>query len=345
MREEDIKYMRYAIKLASKGLGKTSPNPCVGAVVVKNGRIAGIGYHKFAGGPHAEVYALRQAGKKAKGAILYVSLEPCSHYGKTPPCVDTIIRSGIKRVVAAMKDPNPLNNGRGFAALKKAGVRTECGLLRDEACKINESFIKFVTEGMPFVTVKAAQTLDGKIAARTGDSRWISGEASRNLVHRLRSQVDAVMVGIGTVRNDDPLLTARTGKKNKRQPLRVILSGSRGISRRAKVLNSNGGDVIIAMPEPGTGRVAIRPVLAMLADRGVTSVLIEGGGETIASAFEEGVVDKVCFFIAPKIIGGRNAKTPVEGKGIARVNDAIRLRDITCRRVGADFLIEGYVRR
>jgi len=244
-----------------------------------------------------------------------------------------------------MKDPNPLNNGKGFAALKRAGIKTECGLLRREACKINESFIKFVTEGMPFVTVKAAQTLDGKIAARTGDSRWISGESSRKLAHRLRSAAAAIIVGSGTVRNDDPLLTARTGIKSKRQPLRVILSGSKGVSRCARVLNSRGGDVVIARPEPESGRVAIRPLLAILAGRGVTSVLIEGGGETIASAFEEGVVDKVCFFIAPKIIGGRDAKTPVEGKGIARVNDAIQLRDVTCRRIGTDFLVEGYVRR
>jgi diaminohydroxyphosphoribosylaminopyrimidine deaminase/5-amino-6-(5-phosphoribosylamino)uracil reductase len=345
MREEDIAYMKSAIELASKGVGKTSPNPCVGAVVVKNSRIIGKGYHRIAGGPHAEIYALRKAGKRAAGATLYVSLEPCRHYGKTPPCVDAIIRSGIKRVVVAMKDPNPLNNGRGLDLLKKAGIKTECGLLKNEASKINEPFIKYITQGIPYVTVKTAQTLDGKIASRTGDSRWISSEASRRIVHRMRSAADAIMVGANTVSIDDPLLTAREKGNGARQPVRVILSGKKAISRRAKVLNSRGGNVIIARPDARTGKVAMRALLAKLAGRGVTSVLIEGGGEVIASAFEEGVVDKVCFFIAPKIIGGRDAKTPVEGKGIAGISEAIKLKDMTCRKVGEDVLIEGYVRR
>jgi diaminohydroxyphosphoribosylaminopyrimidine deaminase/5-amino-6-(5-phosphoribosylamino)uracil reductase len=345
MRKEDKKYIGAAIELASAARGKTSPNPCVGAVVVKRGMIVGKGYHRYAGGPHAEVYALKQAGKKAKGATLYVSLEPCRHYGKTPPCVDMIRESGIKRVVAAMKDPNPLNNGKGLAALRRYGIRSESGIMQKEARELNRPFIKYMEEKMPFVAVKAAQTLDGKIATRTGDSKWVSNEASRRFVHKLRSEADAVIVGANTVVKDDPLLTARIKGIRAKQPLRVILAGRNGIPGNAKVLHSRGGKALVMMPDRKTGKVAIKKLLRVLAGRGVMSVLIEGGGEVIASAFREKVVDKVYFFIAPKIAGGRDAKSSVEGDGVANMKDSVVIRDITLHDMAGDILIEGYVRR
>lgn len=351
MDAQDKKYIAIALGLAKKAQGLTSPNPCVGAIVVKNNTIIGRGYHMRAGGPHAEIYALKQAGKNAKGATLYVSLEPCCHYGRTPPCVDSIYSAGIKRVVAAMKDPNPLNNGKGIAALKKHGIKTEVGVMEKAAGKLNEVFIKYVTKKMPFVTVKVAQSLDGKISTRTGDSKWISGAEARKFVHHLRGRVDAIIVGARTVLKDDPLLTARIkGVSAKRpsaagpikQPLRVILCGDSKIPASARLFSGGGGDVILARPRKD-GRVDIRSLLKDLAKRGVTHVLIEGGGEVIASAFEAKVVDKVCFFISPKIIGGRMAVTSVEGSGVGKVVKAIRLRDISLRKIGEDFLFEGYV--
>jgi diaminohydroxyphosphoribosylaminopyrimidine deaminase/5-amino-6-(5-phosphoribosylamino)uracil reductase len=364
MRAQDEKYIAATLGLAKRAEGLTSPNPCVGAVVVKGGRIIGKGYHKRAGGPHAEVLALRQAGRKAKGATLYISLEPCCHYGRTPPCVDSIASAGIKRVVAAMKDPNPLNNGKGIAALKRYGIRTDVGILEDKARRLNEAFIKYITKKMPFVTVKVAQSLDGKIATWTGDSKWISGEESRRFVHRLRAKVGAIIVGARTVLKDDPLLTARIkgrGVKQpltaslieskrkplmagfNKQPLRVILCGDSKIPSSARVLKSKGGEVIIAKARKD-GRVDIKALLKDLARRGVTHVLIEGGGEVIASALEAKAVDKVCFFISPKIIGGRQAVTSVEGLGAGKVSKAVYIRNATVRKLGGDFMIEGYVR-
>jgi len=343
MRREDEKYIRLALELAKKAKGMTSPNPCVGAVIVKDGRIVGKGYHRFAGGPHAEIYALRQAGKKAEGATMYVSLEPCSHYGRTPPCVDSIMKAGIRRVVAAMQDPNPLNDGKGLAALKEKGIKTGVGILGAEARRLNEDFIKYITKEMPFVTVKVAQSLDGKIATRSGDSKWITGEKSRRFVHKLRSEVDAVIIGARTLLKDDPLLTARLKGKKVKQPLRIVLVGRTKVPPKARILNSEGGEVLIPLPKNKGGRVDIRSLLKELAKREVTSVLIEGGGETIASAFEAGVVDKVCFFIAPKVIGGRQAPTSVEGRGVEKIGKAIRIKNMTSHKIGDDFLIEGYV--
>ncbi|MFA6356486.1 MAG: bifunctional diaminohydroxyphosphoribosylaminopyrimidine deaminase/5-amino-6-(5-phosphoribosylamino)uracil reductase RibD [Candidatus Omnitrophota bacterium] len=345
MRNEDKKYIKLAIGLAAIARGRTSPNPCVGAVVVKGGSIIGKGYHKFAGGPHAEVYALRKAGKKAKGATLYVSLEPCVHYGRTPPCVDMIRKCGIKRVVAAMKDPNPLNNGKGIDILRRYGIKAESGLMEEEARELNRPFIKYMEEKMPFVAVKAAQTLDGKIATRTGDSKWISNEESRRFVHKLRSESDAIIVGANTVINDDPLLTSRIKGVRAKQPLRVILAGRKGIPKESKVLRSKGGEVLVIAPDRKTGRVNLKKLLRELAARGVMNVLIEGGGEVIASAFRERLVDKIYLFIAPKIAGGRDAKTSVEGDGVARIKDSTDIRDIVLHDMCGDLLIEGYVRR
>ena len=343
MRSEDEKYVKIALELAKRSKGMTSPNPCVGAVIVKDGKVAGKGFHRFAGGPHAEIYALRQAGKKAEGATMYVSLEPCSHHGRTPPCTDAIIRSGIKRVVAAIKDPNPVNNGRGLRILGRRGIKTRVGFLETEARELNEDFIKYITKKMPFVTVKVAQSLDGKIATRTGDSKWITGDKAREFVHKLRSEHDAVMVGAGTVLKDDPLLTARVRGKRVKQPLRIILAGRTRIPYKARILNSIGGNVVIAATKEKNGRVDIKSLLRELAKRQITSVLIEGGGETVASALEAGVVDKIYFFMAPKIIGGRKATTSVEGEGAEKAGKAIRLKNMSFRKIGDDIMIEGYV--
>jgi diaminohydroxyphosphoribosylaminopyrimidine deaminase/5-amino-6-(5-phosphoribosylamino)uracil reductase len=302
----DEKYMRLALELARKGRGKTSPNPIVGAVVVKNGKIIGEGYHKKAGLPHAEINALRQCGRLAKGAALYVTLEPCCFFGRTPPCTDAIIKSGIKKVVIASEDPNPRNNGRGIRFLKSHNIIVKTGVLRQEAQRLNEVFEKYITTGMPFVILKMAQTLDGKIATKTGDSKWISCDKSRNLVRNLRRQVDAVMVGANTARIDKPQL------KDARR--RIFIPA---------------------------GRINLRNFLKALGKKQITSVLCEGGGELAASLLKDGLVDKIMFFIAPKIIGGRNTKTSVEGEGISRIRQAIRLKDMCARKIGDDLLITG----
>lgn len=367
MRSEDEKYMRLALELAKRGKGLTSPNPCVGAVVVKDGKVIGKGYHRKAGGLHAEIYALRQAGRRAYGATLYVSLEPCRHYGKTPPCVNTIISSKIKRVIAATKDPNPLNNGKGISILRRRGIEVELGILEAEARKLNEAFIKFITTGIPFVTVKVAQSLDGKIATHTSDSKWITCERSREFTHKLRSEVDAILVGVETVLKDDPLLTARLKVKSiNKQPTKIILDSKLRTPINARIFSKDSpGKVMIAttklapkdkrevlqkkgaeilMIESKDGKVNIKTLLRILGKNEITHILIEGGAEVIASAFEAKVVDRVLFFLAPKIIGGREAPTSVEGIGVNRVSKAIRLKDIRFERMGDDFLVEGYVR-
>lgn len=365
MRREDEKYMRLALELAEKGRGLTSPNPCVGAVVVKDGRIIGKGYHKKAGGPHAEIYALRQAGRRAKGATLYVSLEPCRHYGRTPPCTDTIISSKVKRVVAAMKDPNPLNNGKGLMILKRNGIRVKVGILEDEVRRLNETFVKYITTKIPFVTVKSAQSLDGKIATRSGDSKWITCECSRKFTHRIRSQADAILVGVETILKDNPLLSVRPKNKNLKQPAKIILDSRLRTPVVARIFSKDSpGEVIIATTKVASKnrqralkkkgaeilvikskdkKVDIKSLLRILARKEFAHILIEGGGEVIASAFEANVVDKALFFIAPKIIGGKQSPTSVEGIGINRISQAIRLRDIRLERICDDFLVEGYV--
>jgi diaminohydroxyphosphoribosylaminopyrimidine deaminase/5-amino-6-(5-phosphoribosylamino)uracil reductase len=256
-----------------------------------------------------------------------------------------IRRCGIKRVVAAMKDPNPLNNGKGLGILRRYGIKAESGLMEEDARELNRPFIKFMEEKMPFVTVKAAQTLDGKIATRTGDSKWISNEESRRFAHKLRSESDAIIVGANTVIKDDPLLTSRIKGARAKQPLRVVLAGRKGIPGTSRLLHSKGGEVLVVAPGRKAGRVNLKKLLKELAARGVMSVLIEGGGEVIASAFRERLVDKIYLFIAPKIAGGRDAKTSVEGDGVARVKDSVNIRDIVLHGMCGDLLIEGYVRR
>lgn len=364
--DEDERYMWLALDLAAQGMGGTSPNPMVGAVLVKDGEIIGTGYHQKAGGPHAEVIALDAAGDKARGATLYVTLEPCSHTGKTPPCADRVIAAGIRKVVTAMQDPNPLVNGRGLVKLKEAGIKVKTGILEEKAARLNEAFVKYITEKRPFVTMKAAITLDGKIATRTKASRWISGERSREQGHRLRNQNDAIMVGIGTVLADNPSLTTRLPEGG-RNPLRVVVDSSARMPLEARVVNENPektliyatedapservavlrekGVSVVQLPAAAGGRVPLDKAMDDLGQRQVISVLVEGGSALNYSLLEAGLVDKVYFFVAPVIFGGEQAPSPVGGKGVATVEEAWRIRDIEISRCDADLLVTGYIDR
>ena len=362
---QDKRLMQRALALAQRGLGKTSPNPLVGAVLVRRGNVIGKGWHKRAGGPHAEIFALRRVN--ARGATLYVTMEPCSTWGKTPPCTDTIIATGMKRLVVAATDPNPKHAGRGFTILRRAGIRVESGLFADEATDMNEVFNKWITTGMPLVTAKAAMSLDGKIATRTGDSRWITSKASRREAHKLRASVDAVMVGANTVIRDDPQLTVRHGVPGK-QPLRIVVDTRGRVSMNSVFLHHKHrkrtiavttmlssvrwrrslaalGVEVLVVGRKG-GRVDLRAALKALGQRNITSVLVEGGGELLGSLFDARLVDKVAFFYAPIVIGGREAITVVAGAGATKVKQAVRLRDCRWRRIGkGEILVEARVKQ
>jgi diaminohydroxyphosphoribosylaminopyrimidine deaminase/5-amino-6-(5-phosphoribosylamino)uracil reductase len=354
--------MRLALELAEKAKGRTSPNPMVGAVIVKDGEIVGTGYHLKAGTPHAEIHAIADAGDKAKDATIYVSLEPCSHYGRTAPCTDAIIKAGLSRVVMAMTDPNPKVNGNGKAILESNGIEVETGILEDEARKLNEVFIKYITTGMPFVTMKVAMSLDGKIATFCRRSKWISCEDSRLLVHQIRNEVDAIIVGIGTVLCDNPTLTTRLPDGNGRDAIRIVLDSKAGIPLDSKILNLNSkaktiiavtsfapedkieqlkkcADVLIISEKDG--RIDLTELMKKLAQMENTNILIEGGAEVNASALKEGIVDKVMFFIAPKIIGNNKAPGPIGGDGVDNPSEAIKLTDISVKQIGEDILITG----
>jgi diaminohydroxyphosphoribosylaminopyrimidine deaminase/5-amino-6-(5-phosphoribosylamino)uracil reductase len=358
----DERFMEIALKLARRGEGSVNPNPITGALVVKDGVIIGQGYHKAFGGPHAEVFALKEAGENARGATLYVTLEPCCHYGKTPPCTRRIIDAGIKRAVIACRDPNPQVNGQGIGHLREAGIDVKEGVLEEEAKRLNEIFFKFITTHLPFVQLKLAMSLDGKIATRTGDSKWITKEASRREAHRLRRKFAAVLVGLKTVIADDPRLTVRHvfGK----DPIRIVLDGQGKIAVEATLLREAGRTIIAtaAMSQDkeqallnlgvevwrlpkDQGRVDIRSLLQRLGAEDIDSVLVEGGGETAASFLGARLVDKVSFFIAPIIIGGRDAIPAVGGIGSAYVSEAIWLHDIEVEQVGKDTLYTGYLER
>ena len=360
-------YMKIALELALKGEGFVNPNPQVGALVVKEGKIVGKGYHKFYGGPHAEVYALEEAGNKASGGEIYVTLEPCSHYGKTPPCVEAIVKAGIKRVVIALKDPNPLVSGRGIEFLRNKGIEVVTDVLEKEALSVNEIFIKYITEKHPFVILKSAVTLDGKIATFTGQSKWITCEKSRNFVHHIRNRVMAIAVGIGTILLDNPLLTTRLEKKCK-SPIAVILDSKLRIPMDCNIFDTikqrkiiiacteehnkgkkyeiekMGADVIVC-PKDESGQVNLKILIEKLGEIGIDSLLIEGGGSLNFSALNSGIVDKVVYFIAPKIIGGSEAKTSVEGKGIEDLKKAVKLKNISCSSSGEDIMFQGYVEK
>ena len=358
-----MSHMDRALSLARRALGSVSPNPAVGAVVVKDGVAVGEGWTQPPGKDHAEIVALRQAGEKAAGAVLYTTLEPCSHHGKTPPCTEAIVRAGVAEVHAAVVDPNPAVFGQGLSSLEEAGIRTHVGEGETEALKITEAYRKFITTGRPFVTAKFAVSLDGKIATRTGDSRWITGEEARGYAHRLRAAADAVMVGINTVMADDPRLTARDegGAPLERQPLRIVVD-SRGRTPERAMLLSEPGKVMVAvadaeaatrarLTEAGAevesvpaedGSVDLAELLCRLGSREVTSVLVEGGGVLLGTFFDRGLVDKVAAFVAPTVVGGVAAPSAVAGTGVERLDDAMRLRDVEVHQLGRDVAITGY---
>lgn len=362
--------MTLALRLAAKGRGTTSPNPMVGALVVKRGRIIGRGYHRRPGEPHAEILALREAGIRARGATLYVTLEPCCHLQKrTPPCAPVVSRSGVSRVVIAMTDPNPAVRGRGVAQLRRAGLSVRTGLARREAQELNRAYVRWVRTRRPYVTIKAGMTLDGKIATASGESKWITGLMSRREVHRLRAQVDAVLVGVRTVLADNPSLTARIGPKlrklAKRQPLRIIVDSSlrmpvhaqvlarqheartvvattrRASASRLRTFRKKGIETIV-LPSLG-GRVSLPALLKELGRRGVVSLLAEGGSEIYAAMLKAGLVDHVRLYMATALLGGRDARGFIGGDSPARLAQRLRLRHVRVRTLGGDIVVEGDV--
>ena len=356
--------MERVLTLAERGRGATSPNPMVGAVMVKNNRVVAEGYHQKCGGAHAEIIALNKAGKKATGSTLYVNLEPCSHYGRTPPCVDRILKSGLRRVVIAMRDPNPLTNGKSISRLRRAGVKTEVGLLGKEAKKLNEAFIVYITKKRPFIVAKTAQTLDGKIATFTGDSKWITDEKTRLAARQLRKNFDAILVGIQTVLKDDPKLTTEKGD---RQPIKIILDSRLRIPLGARLFRGIlPGRCIIATTKKASQQkidllkqkgievldcsgqnknVDWKILLRALTKREIASVLIEGGGKVVGSALKEGIVDKMHIYVAPKIIGDKKAVSAIEGMATKRIAQAISLSSVAVQKSGPDIFIEAYVHR
>ncbi len=357
-------FIRKALSLALKAKGMTFPNPLVGAVVVKRGRIVGKGYHKKAGSPHAEVEAIGSSGKRAKGAVLYVTLEPCTHYGRTPPCVDKILEAGIKKVVVGMVDPNPLNNGKGIKLLREHKVKVEVGFLEDELRGINQPFIKYISRKTPLITVKVGQSLDGKIASRTGDSKWITSDKARGLAHRLRLEYDGIMVGANTVISDNPFLVSGVPEHIL---TRIIVDSHLGTPYNANIFQKPGPVIIATLKETAgqetenrnllsqkagilevrenQGQVNLYDLLKKLAQAGLTNILVEGGGTLIGSLFDCNLVDRVLFFIAPKIIGGKDAKSSVMGRGVAYVDKAVKLKDVTIKKIDEDFLVEGVIHK
>lgn len=363
-------YMEHALNLAIKGWGMTNPNPLVGAVIVKDDKVIGEGYHQKIGGPHAEINAIKDAYQKGyniTGSTLYVNLEPCSHYGRTPPCSEAIIKSGIKEVYIGMRDPNPKVSGCGIKMLQDAGIKVHVGILEKEAIKLNEIFIKYITSKMPFVIMKAAMSIDGKIATCTGDSKWITSEASREYARRIRGRVASIMVGVNTVIKDNPHLNTRI--EGLKDPIKIIIdsrgktpldsnifkSGAKTIIFTTDLIDKEKlselkkyADVIILEselpPESKTPpTVPLKKVMEYLGQLEIDSVLIEGGGTLNWSALKEGVVDKVMFFISPMIIGGVDAKTPVEGVGFKNIGECIRLKNTSVTTIDTDILLEGYL--
>ena len=356
--------MTTALALAARGAGRVSPNPMVGAVVVRDGRIVGQGYHQAVGGPHAEVHALEEAGPLAAGATLYVTLEPCNHYGRTPPCTEAIIQAGIKRVVAAMADPNPEVKGGGNAFLQAHGIDVTCGVCEKEAVRLNESFVTFVRTGRPFVILKMAATLDGRIATRTGDARWVTGEAARRHVHQLRHAVDAILVGAGTIKADDPQLTARLEDGTGVDPVRIVLDTHLSTSKRARVFATpaTASTYLVCGPQTSEvdrrrlgavgarimeapirkGRIDLAALMPLLAAQGITSVLIEGGAQVAGSALAADIVDKIVFFYAPKILGGDDGIPICRGQSSVWMREALSVHDLSVAQVGEDIMVQGY---
>ena len=365
--DADERFMWMALDLARQRRGKTNPNPMVGAVVVQNGGVVGTGCHQAAGGPHAEVIALRKAGESAAEAVLYVNLEPCSHHGRTAPCVEAIIRAGIKQVVAAMEDPNPLVSGSGFRKLDEAGIKVKRGILEQKARQLNEVFVKYITTGTPFVAVKAAMSLDGKIATRTGQSQWITGEKARQFVHRLRDHSDAVVVGIDTVLKDDPLLTTRLEGGGGKDAARVVVDSRARLPLDARIINPGSrartilavtdeaprnkcaalqekGVEIMALPSRA-GRVDLQALMRKLGEREMSAVLVEGGGTLNYGLLEAGLVDKLFLFIAPVLFGGQGSPTAFAGEGVASPGQAWTVEQVELKQFDRDLLLIGYPRK
>jgi len=362
-----LDYMAYALSLAELALGYTSPNPSVGAVIVRDGIVVGLGHTQQPGLEHAEIMALNQAGEMARGSTMYVTLEPCCHHGKTGPCTEAIINAGISEVHVAVRDPNPLVNGKGISALEAASIKTYVGEYEQRAREINEGYFKYITEGIPFVIAKFAMSLDGKIATRSGDSKWITSEEARNYAHGQRHIADAIMVGANTILVDDPLLTARgysgRGGRSKLQPLRVIVDGQGKVPTTARVFSEPGKTLVAVSDRPsnreklqikreGTEYVIVKSqdefidlneLLKILGMKQVTTVMVEGGSRLLGSFFDSRLVDKVLAFIAPIIIGGENAKTVVGGLGVSKVQDAFRLRDVKVEKFESELFVSGYI--
>jgi diaminohydroxyphosphoribosylaminopyrimidine deaminase/5-amino-6-(5-phosphoribosylamino)uracil reductase len=359
-----MEYMARALELARQALGMTSPNPAVGAVLVKDGRIVGEGCTQPPGGPHAEVVAIGQAGDEARGSTLYVTLEPCRQYGRTPPCTKAIIEAGIREVHFSFDDPDSQGRGQAARELREASIEVHAGEGEAEARRINEAYVKHRETGLPFVITKWAMSLDGKIAATSGDSRWVSGPETREWSHRLRTQIDAIIVGVRTILLDDPQLTARPdGVVSERQPLRIVADSRGRTPVTARVLDGPGAALIATteaskaawrrqMAEAGAevlvlldveGRVDPAALLRVLGERQTLSLLVEGGGELLGSFFDAGLVDKVHVVVAPMIIGGREAPAAVAGRGVERMAEALRLPDVVVKRLGEDVLVTGYL--
>ncbi|MFK5925265.1 MAG: bifunctional diaminohydroxyphosphoribosylaminopyrimidine deaminase/5-amino-6-(5-phosphoribosylamino)uracil reductase RibD [Desulfuromusa sp.] len=356
-------YMQLALNLARQGEGRTAPNPPVGAVIVNSGKIVGEGFHPQAGQPHAEIFALRQAGEKAQGADIYVTLEPCSHYGKTPPCADALIAAGIKSVSIGVVDPNPQVAGRGIQKLQKAGIEVQTGILEPECRRLIKPFTKNILTGLPFTIYKAAMTLDGNTATITGDSRWVSGAESRLLVHQLRDRVEAIMIGIGTVINDDPLLNTRLPDGGGRDPLRVVVDSRLQIDpecqmlkqdstaqtlvatistnqQKISVLQSSGKAEVVILPA-ASGQVSLPALWDELGRRNIQRLLLEGGSTLATAALEKGLIDQVMLFMAPKLLGGSSTFGIFSGSGCETMAAAIGLEDVHYKQVGDDMLITG----
>ncbi len=362
MRPADSDWMKRALALAELGRGRTSPNPLVGAVVVRRGKMIGEGHHAYFGGPHAEVTALRKAGRRAHGATLYVTLEPCSSWGKTPPCVDAVLASGVKQVVIGSLDPNPAHHEIGVRKLKKAGIKVRTGISASEVQKQNQAFFKVMRTGLPYITLKMAQSLDGKIASPSGESRWITSPASRKFVHELRSDADAVLVGKNTALRDNPKLAGVNGGI---KPWRVVLDPDLKLRSRARIFRGpqltfiavsekklnprlsstrQKGRILLPVPEK-KGRLELKSLLQQLALLGAHHLLVEGGGELAWSLIHEGWVDRLIWIVAPKIVGGRLAKTSVEGTGIKKLSRAIPLQWDHVYPLGEDWILEAHPRK
>ena len=366
MLSRPLDFMAYALSLAELALGYTSPNPAVGAVIERDGLVVGLGHTQQPGLEHAEIMALNQAGEMARGATLYVTLEPCCHHGRTPPCTEAIIKAGVSEVNIAVADPNPKVSGNGIECLKAAGIKTVIGEYEQKAREINEGYFKYIKTGIPFVIAKFAMSLDGKIATRTGDSRWITGEEARNYAHRQRHSVDAIMVGAETIIIDDPQLTARgysgRGGRARLQPLRVIVDGKGRVPATARVFSEPGKTLVavadgqvqrkkLKIKQEGAEYIVIRPdnglidiaeLLKTLGQRQITTVMIEGGSKLLGYVFDHHLVDKVLAFVAPIIIGGEEARTAVSGRGVEKVAGALQLKDIKIVKFDNELLISGY---